>query len=84
MYAYQIRNLLKIEDVYYRETKNQYEIAKLTKLHPFVVQKGIGQIRHLSGDKLKDIFGKLQEIDFLAKTGKADIKLALDKFIVGI
>lgn len=84
MYAYQIRNLLKIEDVYSNETKNQYEIAKIAKLHPFVVQKGIGQIRSLDARKLKKIFGKLQEIDSLAKVGKVDIKMSLDKFIVEI
>jgi DNA polymerase III subunit delta len=82
MYAYQIRNLLKIEDVFSNETRNQYEIAKSAKLHPFVVQKGIEQIKFLGAKKLKNIFSKLQEIDFLAKTGKTDIKLALDKFIV--
>ena len=82
MYAYQLRNLLKIEDVYSNETKNPYEIAKLTGLHPFVVQKGMEQIRYLSGNKLKDIFNRLQKIDADTKTGKADIKLALDKFIV--
>lgn len=83
MYVFQIRNLLKIEDAL-AKTGNQYEIAKITKLHPFVVQKGIGQSRFFGKAKLKNIFRKLQEIDLKVKTGKAEIVGALEKFIVEI
>jgi DNA polymerase III subunit delta len=81
MYVYQVRNLLKIEDAL-EKTSNRFEIAKITKLHPYVVQKGISQIKTLKPGKLKSIFSKLQEIDAKAKTGKADVKNALEKFIV--
>lgn len=83
MYVFQIRNLLKIEDASER-TGNQYEVAKIAKLHPFVVQKGISQARFFGREKLKNIFNKLQEIDLKVKTGKAEIIGALEKFIVEI
>ena len=84
MYVYQFRNLLKIGEYFEKGLRNQYEIAKLVKLHPFVVQKGTAQLRNYTLARLKDIFNKLEEIDIAVKTGKADILLALDKFVAGI
>ncbi|MCD6149601.1 DNA polymerase III subunit delta [bacterium] len=69
---------------YFQGNTNQYEIAKLAKLHPFVAQKGIAQLRGFTLAQLKKIYKKLGEIDFQIKTGKVDIILALDKFVVGI
>ncbi len=81
MYIYQFRNLLKIGDLYFQGKTNQYEIAKLTKMSPFVVQKGIAQLRGFTLSQLKKIYKKLEEIDLQVKTGKINIVLALDKFI---
>jgi len=84
MYVYQFRNLLKIGEFFWQGRTNQYEVAKLTKLHPFVVQKGMAQLRNYDENKLKGIYQKLQDIDTGSKTGKIDIKLALDKFVAEI
>jgi DNA polymerase III subunit delta len=82
MYIYQFRNLLKIGDFYWKGASNEYDIAKKTKLHPYVVKKTLPQLRNFTFLKLKNIYQELQKIDTEAKTGKADINLALDKFIV--
>lgn len=82
MLVYQFRNLMKIAALHRIGKNNEYEIAKLAKLHPFVVKKSMGQIRSLPFEKLKEIYLVLGKIDFETKTGKADIRLALQKFLV--
>lgn len=82
MFIYQFRNLLKVADLKNKYGTNEYTIAKESKLHPFVVKKSLGQIRNFSWEKLKKIYQKLSELDTAVKTGKIEIKLALDKFIV--
>jgi len=84
MYVYQFRNLLKIGGFYFQGNTNQYEIAKAAKLHPFVAQKGIAQLRGFTLIQLKKIYKRLGELDLQIKTGKIDIVLALDRFVVSI
>ena len=87
MFVYQFRNLLKAADLKENSGSDEYEIARVTGLHPFVVKKSLSQIRNfsLAGqalDRLKIIYQQLAELDTKIKTGKIDIRLALDKFIV--
>jgi DNA polymerase III subunit delta len=82
MFIYQFRNLLKIADLKENQGAGEYEIAKLAKLHPFVVKKSLAQLRNFSWERLVKIYQKLSNLDTAAKTGKIDIRLALDKFIV--
>jgi len=84
MYIYQFRNLLKIADFYFNGLDNNFEIAKLTKLHPFVVQKGIQQLQGFDILQLKNIYQKLEKIDIEAKTGKKDIRINLDLLVTQI
>jgi len=84
MFVYQFRNLLKISDLKENYHLNEGDIVRTTKLHPFVVKKGLAQTRNFSFETLKKIYQKLSTLDTKAKTGKIDIKLALDKFIVEI
>lgn len=84
MYVYQFRTLLRIGDLFWQKKFNQYQIAKETGIHPYVAQKGLAQLKNFNLKKLKDIYQKLQDIDLEIKTGKIDIKLALDKFILEI
>jgi DNA polymerase III subunit delta len=84
MFVYQFRNMLKVADLVDRGVRNEYEISKIAKLHPFVVKKSLGQIRNFSFEKLKSIYDKLCDMDSLVKTGKIDIRLALDKFVAEI
>jgi DNA polymerase-3 subunit delta len=82
MFFYQFRNMLKVSDLYEQGIRSEYEISRITKLHSFVVRKSLSQIRNFSFDRLKEIYQKLSALDALIKTGKIDIKLALDKFVV--
>jgi len=80
MFFYQFRNMLKVADLN-EQGMPEYEIAKLTKLHPFVVKKSLSQVSRLPLAKLKTIYQKLGELDTDIKTGKIEIKLGLDKFV---
>ena len=82
MFIYQFRNMLKVADFKNRFGADEHAIAREGKMHPFVVKKSLTQINNFPYDKLKDIYWKLEELDRAAKTGKIEIKLALDKFIV--
>ncbi|HRY82563.1 MAG TPA: DNA polymerase III subunit delta [Candidatus Moranbacteria bacterium] len=81
MFFYQFRNMLKVADLYDRGTRSEYEIARVAKLHPFVVKKTLSQMRNFDFSKLKNIYNKLSKLDTAVKTGKIEIKLAMDKFI---
>jgi DNA polymerase III subunit delta len=82
MFVYQFRNLLKVADLKDRSDGGEYEIARMAGLHPFVVKKSLAQIRNFTFSKLKDIYQQLAELDTKIKTGKIDIQLALDKFLI--
>lgn len=84
MYAYQLRTILKIGDFLWQGMSNAYDIAKASKLHPFVVQKTLPQAKILGRQKAERIFKDLVQIDQDAKTGKINPVLALDTFIVSI
>lgn len=81
MFIYQFRNLLKIADLREKGTSSEYEISKITKIHPFVVRKSLNQTRSFSFKRLKEIYADLGETDLKVKTGKMAMKLALDKFV---
>ena len=82
MFVYQFRNLLKVSDLKENSGSGEYEIARAAGIHPFVVKKSLTQIRNFSLERLKNIYQQLAETDTKIKTGKIDIRLALDKFIV--
>ena len=69
LFARQIRILLAIK--YLRSQKlTPKEIAKITKLHPFVITKTINQVEHFPFAKLMELLEKLLEIDIKIKSGK--------------
>jgi len=82
MFIYQFRNLLRIASLQENGIFNEFEIAKQSKLHPYVVKKSMNQARNFGEKKLIAIHKKLGTLDTKIKTGKIEIKLALDKFIV--
>jgi DNA polymerase III delta subunit len=84
MYAYQIRTLLKIGDFYWQGMTSAPQIARTTKLHPYVVQKTLSQVRNITEEKAKQMLRDLAEIDLSTKTGKIEPVLALDTFIVSL
>lgn len=84
MYIYQFRNLLKIADLFYAGCPNNVEIARLTKIHPFAVQKGLAQVRHLNLAKLKEVYATLEKIDREAKLGIREVRMGLELLIAKI
>ena len=84
MYTYHIRTLLKIGDCFWHGITAPAQIAQATKLHPYVIQKSLSQLRNLSQEKVKNILRSLAEIDYNAKTGKVKPVQALDTFIVSL
>lgn len=60
---------------------SQRQITSLLKIHPFVAQKGLAQAKNFSIDILKNILKNLVEIDYLMKTGQAEIKSVLNLMI---
>ena len=81
MFIYQFRNMIKIADLMGRGIGNEYEISKITKMHPFVVRKSLAQVKVFTLERLKKIYRKLARFDLAVKTGKMDMKMALDKFV---
>lgn len=51
------------------------------KLHPFVAQKTVLQVRNFSLAALKSILDQILKIDYLNKSGQADALVSLDLFI---
>jgi len=82
MLVYQFRNLLKVADFKNQFGADEYAISREGKMHPFVVKKSLAQIRNFPLDKLKKIYQQLGELDMAVKTGKVEIRMGLDKFIV--
>lgn len=80
MFVYQFRNLLKVADLKENHGYGEMEIARVSKLHPFVVKKSLAQLRKFPLVKLKKIYQKLADLDLQVKTGGMDIKVALDLF----
>lgn len=60
------------------------KIINLLKLHPFIVQKGVNQARNFSLNSLKNILTQLVRIDYLMKSGQADVKTMLSLFLAEI
>ena len=84
MYTYHVRTLLKIGDCFWSGITAPAQIAQTTKLHPYVIQKSLSQLRNLSQQKIKNILRSLAEIDYNAKTGKVNPLQSLDTFIVSL
>ncbi len=80
MFIYQIRSLLKLKDLIDKGTPF-YNLAKISKLHPFVVKKSSEQLRNFTLDQLKKIYQQLLEIDLKIKSGRIDGTTALDLLI---
>jgi len=82
MLIYQFRNILKVVDLKENFRMSEKEISQKTKMHPFVVKKSLAQGQRFNFETLKKIYQKLGNFDIKVKTGKIDIRLALDKFII--
>ncbi|MFA5358664.1 MAG: DNA polymerase III subunit delta [Patescibacteria group bacterium] len=77
----QFRILLLIKDL---GSTNKQQIASQLKIHPFVAQKALAQIRNFSLDKLKNIYSLLLETDIKIKTSYADSVVLFDLLLAKI
>ena len=83
MITYQFRNLLVIKEL--QDMQKPYNmIAKLSGLHPFVVQKSSYICNQFTIEQLKKIYQKIFQIDSDIKTGKIEPELALDLLLAEI
>ncbi len=76
----QIKILLQIRNALDHGHSSRKIINELN-LNPFVVQKGINQVRNFSLKNLKNFLKKLIEIDYQMKTGRAEAKILLNLLI---
>lgn len=78
----QVRIFLEIRDLLEREDSlTSEQIAKKTKLHPFVVKKSIVQVKKYNKKYLQNIYNKLLAVDIKIKNSLAEPKTLLDFFI---
>ena len=83
MFIYQVRTLIKLKDLIEKGT-TYYDLAKKSKLHPFVVKKSSEQLRNFSLEQLKKIYQYLLNIELGIKKGRLDGRTALDLLIAEI
>ena len=76
---YHIRNMILVNSIY---ENSEYEIAKATSLHPYVVKKIMISLRKFEGSKLHQLYKRLSEVDWKIKTGLLEIGTALDLLLV--
>ncbi len=81
MIAMQVRNLLIIQDLKAHGLSDS-EMVSRSKLHPFVVKKCLGQIRNFTKEQLIAMHKGLLDLDVALKSGIADPKTLLTKYIL--
>ncbi len=82
MVLFQVRNLLKVSECLQQGMHNPQLIKQKTGLHPFVIQKTIGNLRHYSQAKIKQIYQMIAEIDKRTKIGEMPMERGLEWLIV--
>ncbi len=81
MIARQIRILLGIADIA-KEEPNPATIARRLNLHPFVVKKGLAQIRTFSSSELLRAHDEITAIDHRLKNSRDNPKALLELFVL--
>jgi len=82
MMIYGFRNLLAVKDLVSRNMSAN-EIAKKAKIHPFVARKTSQSSGAFKIEELKDIYGRLLDMDTHSKEGKINLTDALFSFVIG-
>jgi DNA polymerase-3 subunit delta len=83
MIVNQLRTLIQVKELL-GQNKNQQEIVKELKLHPYPVQKAMEQARFFNQEQLRRIYSRLLETDLAIKTGQMSDLLALDMLVADL
>lgn len=83
MVAYQFRNITLLKALTSKGIRTA-DLAKVSRLHPYVAQKTIGFTHSFSKSKLVKIFWVLNKIDMAIKTGKTPPRAGLDILVAQI
>jgi DNA polymerase-3 subunit delta len=83
MIVNQFRILIQVKELL-GQNKNQQEIVKELKLHPYAAQKAMQQARSFSQEQLRRIYSRLLATDLAIKTGQMSDLLALDMLVVDL
>jgi len=84
MMIFQIRNLALVLSQKEKGIFDSREIAQKTGLHPYVAQKTLAQLSRFSGSLIKEIYQRAFLLDINSKSGKINIKEALEDFVIRI
>lgn len=83
MLVRQYRILLMVGDTLSgRSSVNSFSLAKELKIHPFVCQKAIRQVKNYTLEELKNIYQQLLNIDIKIKTTSVNPEVLLDLLII--
>jgi len=80
MMVMQFRNMIKVKDLSSKNI-NQYEIARLAKIHPYAVLKSLEVAKNFEMKDLKNIYDQLFRLERGLKTGEMNMMLEVDKLI---
>ncbi len=83
MIAFHLRNLLSIKDLVNRATPPT-DIARITKLHPYVIQKTQLQAKQFTLQELKDMFNRIVGYEIASKDGEITMHDALYDLVLGM
>lgn len=78
---HQIRTMLVVDDLSSSKMSAD-QIAKESRIHPFVVTKTLYSLKNFTKQRLIKMYGKLGEIDMKIKSGRIDIGCALELLVV--
>ncbi len=85
MFVYQFSNLIKVKDmVVNRRISNPDEIARMVKMHPYVVKKTLPYAAKYNFEYLKKVYKRLLRLDFMIKKGKLGAETALEMIVVEV
>jgi DNA polymerase III delta subunit len=82
MYAYHLRNMVRVGSFVTARMTEPAIVSKALKLHPFVVGKLLRQLQVFRPDRAQKAFRAVARLDVAVKTGKIDGGLALAELLV--
>ncbi len=84
MISKQLFDMTRIKEMYEGSRKTEAEIAQATGIHPFKIKNMLPLTRKFSSGRLDRLYARMTELDYLDKSGKADLATQMDIFIYDI